>query len=1179
MAEESAGPRPSDFLLAWEEFRRQGLSVSAEDLCRDCPEQLDTVRRRLSALRAVYRALDADDAGARPGADELPTLARASGPADAAAVPGYEILAEVGRGGMGVVYQARHQRLNRLVALKMILAGGHAADPEHARFHREAEAAARLTHPNIVQIHEVGEAGGRPFLALEFVAGGSLAERVRGVPLPAPAAARLVERLARAMQYAHERGIVHRDLKPANILLQRSEVRGQRSEVKGQRSEEDTARSLSSDLCPLTSDLCPLTSDLCPLTSDLWPKITDFGLAKLLDADPGRTPSGAVLGTPSYMAPEQAQGREVGPAADVYALGAILYELLTGRPPFRAATPVDTVLQVLTDEPVPPRRLQPTTPHDLEVICLRCLAKEPRKRYASAAALADDLARFLAGEPIHARPVGFGERAVKWARRRPAAAALLLVSCAALVGLVGLMAALWRNAEDRAAAVQELAGAQKLLTARQDQLAGLERAVRQEGERLRAARTATRRALYIRDVQLARTALGRREIERLVRLLESHRPGPDQEDVRGFEWHYLWRLCHGGRPLPRGHSATVRSVRFTPDGRALATVDDAAVLKLWDVAAGKELALPAPTPGLVRALSADGLTLATGGADGVVKVWRRTTGQVARTVPAHRAAVSALNLTPDGRLLATAGRDNALRLVDLATGRVRALAEQGAPVTTLVFTPDGTALFAGQGDARWALWDVAGGRERFTSAGPGESWAGFSADGKLLATAARHGVTVRDVATGRVRAALTTRGGAWVTDQDFAPDGRSLAVAEGHPFNPLSAGSVRLLDLATGRPRWSADVPAGGAYSVAFAPDGATLAVGDTNGVVSLLTAATGAVRNEFIGHTQRIGALAFSPDGRTLASADYTGRVRLWATAAPPSPLTFQTPARHVLCLALTPDGRLLATGHENGRIEFWDPVTGQHRATLTGHVREVSRLAFSPDGRTLASSGVDRTVRLWDRRTHKQEALLQGHTAQVSCVAFSPDGRTLASGDHNHTANVKLWDLATRTVRLTLTGHTLHVWFVAFSPDGKVLASSSEDSTVRLWDVATGRLRATLPAHSRGLLSVAFSPPDGKLVAAGDWGASVKVWEAATGKLVADFRGHTGPILPVLFTPDGRTVVSGGTDGTVRLWDLATGHERFTFPGHHFTVGALAMTKDGGMLVSGGGDGLVRVYHAAAP
>jgi tetratricopeptide (TPR) repeat protein len=317
-------------------------------------------------------------------------------------VPGYDILAELGRGGMGVVYQARHTALKRLVALKVILSGDFASREQVDRFRGEAEAVARLRHPNIVQIHEIGEARGCPFFSLEFVEGGSLARRIAGTPQPPRPAATLVITLARAMHAAHQAGVVHRDLKPANVLLGRKPAAAETGE---------------------------------PTLEGVEPKISDFGLAKRLDGEGEHTRTGAIVGTPSYMAPEQAEGRvrDVGPAADVYALAAILYEMLTGRPPFKGATVRDTLEQVSTREPVPPTQLQPKLPRDLETICLKGLRKDARQRYATAEELAEDLQRWLDGRPILARPVPGWERALKWARRRPALAGLVAATLLALL--------------------------------------------------------------------------------------------------------------------------------------------------------------------------------------------------------------------------------------------------------------------------------------------------------------------------------------------------------------------------------------------------------------------------------------------------------------------------------------------------------------------------------------------------------------------------------------------------------------------------------------------------------------------------------------------------------------------------------------------------------------------------
>jgi serine/threonine-protein kinase len=383
-----------------------------EEVCSDCPELLPEVRRRWQRIRLVDAELDAlfPTPAPGPGTDtQAPWRLGARLPE----VPGYDVEGVLGRGGVGVVYKARHLRLKRPVALKMLLVGACATPAERERFLREAEAVAGLRHPNIVQVHDVGEHEGRPYFTMEYVEGGSLAQKLAGAPQPAREATALVATLAEAVQVAHQGGIVHRDLKPGNILL----------------------------------------------TADGTPKVTDFGLARRLEGSAGLTQSGTPVGTPSYMAPEQAQGksRAAGPAADVYALGAILYELLTGRPPFRGETAAETVLQVLFEEPVPPSRLNAKVPRDLETICLKCLHKEPHRRYATAAAMAEDLRRFQRGEPIVARRAGALERVGKWVRRRPAQAATLATSLLLAAALVGV--SLWlvgQRAHERDAVEAEL---------------------------------------------------------------------------------------------------------------------------------------------------------------------------------------------------------------------------------------------------------------------------------------------------------------------------------------------------------------------------------------------------------------------------------------------------------------------------------------------------------------------------------------------------------------------------------------------------------------------------------------------------------------------------------------------------------------------------------------------------
>jgi serine/threonine protein kinase len=386
----------------------RGERPTLEEYLRCFPDHAASLRwqfdlhQALAANSLIAASFNGEATRSRPvsgaGGGQVPTITPDGSippAAERVSLPGYEILGEIGRGAMGVVYKARHRALKRLVALKMILAGNHAGAAELARFRAEAEAVARLQHPNIVQIYEIGEHDGLPYLALEFVAGGSLAQKPQGAPVALRQAAGWVEALARAMHAAHQQGIVHRDLKPANILL----------------------------------------------TEDGTPKITDFGLAKRLDSAIAQTTTGTVMGTPSYMAPEQAEGkaREVGPAADVYALGAILYELLTGRPPFKGDTALDTIRQVTMAEPTAPRRLCPGVPRDLETICLKCLQKDPGRRYPTAADLADDLGRYLQDEPVRARPIGALSQWRRRVRRHPARAAAVVLGLLCLALLTWLV--------------------------------------------------------------------------------------------------------------------------------------------------------------------------------------------------------------------------------------------------------------------------------------------------------------------------------------------------------------------------------------------------------------------------------------------------------------------------------------------------------------------------------------------------------------------------------------------------------------------------------------------------------------------------------------------------------------------------------------------------------------------
>ncbi len=772
--------------------------------CGACQSSLERLTEAPAALRGPLSS--ARHSGPAPSELFLRRLTEMggharpfAGPIEVPVVPGYEILHELGRGGMGVVYRARHVGLNRTVALKMILAGDHAGPRDLARFKAEAEAVARLRHPNIVQIYDVGEVQGRPYLAFELVEGGSLVQRVRGAPQPARAGARFIEALARAIHYAHERGIVHRDLKPANILLA-----DLAAEIGPPSGAPSGARRLN----------------------ELTPKITDFGLAKRLDDEGPSSVSGEVVGTPSYMAPEQAGGRssEIGPPADVYALGAILYELLTGKPPFKGPTALDTVLQVLHEEPARPSRLpshlESPVPRDLEIICLKCLEKQPGKRYASAAELADDLGRFRRGAPVLARPVGPQERAWKWARRRPLIAGLWAVLVA--VALLGFAGVTWQWREAMLA---------------RDQALGEKRDKDAEREQAEDARNQARAALY--DSHVARSQLYWRvnDFPSAMRTLRLCLPGPGQLDPRGWEWHYLDGLYATDLFTLDSGRGTDGAVAVHPQGKWIASVNTGRrEVRLWD---GKREApaftLPASGTAHRLAFRPDGARLAVADNNGEVVVWDLAARRPVRNYPAHQKSIAGLAFSPDGQVLATASWDRTVKLWDVAHGTVRHVLEGHADrAHAVAFHPTRKRLATGDEAGYVRIWD--------------------SDKGKLAYPPLEgHKSAVYGLA--------------------FSPDGKHLASAG-------SNGNVRLWDLMVRPPRvvQSLTGNAGAVYSIAFSPDGRYLAYGGSDSTVRVWHLKMGVERIVFRGHTAAIESVRFTPDGRRLVSCcPQEGTVKVW--------------------------------------------------------------------------------------------------------------------------------------------------------------------------------------------------------------------------------------------------------------------------------------------------------------
>ncbi len=970
----------------------------------------------------------------------------------------YEILEQIGLGGMGVVYRARQLGLERIVALKMVRDDGPCTEADLNRFRAEARAIGGLDHPNIVPVYEIGEHGNQRFFSMKLIEGGSLADRLSDFAAEPRAAARTVAAIARAIDHAHQRGILHRDLKPANILI---DERGE-------------------------------------------PMVADFGLALREGAETVLTRSGVLPGTPAYMSPEQVNSAREGVtrATDIHGLGGVLYALLTGRAPFGGRTQWEILDRVRTTTPTRPRQFRRSLDRDLETICLKCLEKEPARRYASAADLADDLDRWFAGRPIRARRLGPIGRTWRTARRHPAIAGALVV-----LGVLGYYEgrALYRQTH-----------------------AAREQAFGDEQARRRAQAAADDWSARELTEAWRMWADGNLDSARLI--VERHRPRPGAADNRGFGWRLVDRVTHVGHEVARGHhwgaiysanfspdgktlvaagmdrivgicswdrpgdhhwtgdagyhANEVNSATFSPEGHLVASASDDQTVQIADVRSGRNLkALTGLGDEVVAAVfTPDGRRLISACRMGDVSIWDRGDWHRIHSFLAPNAArLQGLAVSPHGSLLAVAGGSGVL-IYDLATCKVERLPGPERQINSVAFSRDGNRLGgAGPGDSAW-LWqkgDWSHPREWDFPKDPPESIA-FHPGGRCVAIVGGRGIVhFLDPASGSLDQIITGHGRTWCVT--FSPDGRTVVTAG-------NDGLVKYWNPHRDGTHLTVTVPAGTVSSLAFSPDGNDVTTVGNHGQVFIHDARTGALKRSIpLDDEGPSQSLALSSDARFLVGES----------------------ASHRVVVRTLPGGNLQPLPIPPAR---WYAVAPGLRWVLAGTAEGAFRI--HRDGRSAAGSQQD-------------EGVLSGNVS----FSLSGDAALLSGPDSD-----RFWLCDLPSARLRSPSSPIEMGGIpchAFSSDGKLVATGGKSGRIVLWNTSTLEPIREHFHHPDAILSLAISP-DGRTLAAGDEDRTVTLWDVPTGRVLASFRFHAGPVRLVRFSPDGNTLASASPrpDGASELF-----------------------------------------------
>lgn len=1054
----------------------------------------------------------------------------------------YELLAEEARGGMGIVYRARQSRPNRVVALKVLAAGQFAAPNFVERFRVEAEAVASLNHPNIVPIYEVGEWEGQPFFSMRLIEGGSLAKRIAdGIGRGSlESVTKFVAKLARAVHFAHQRGILHRDIKPGNVLL----------DGEGE------------------------------------PHLTDFGLAKLVEKESSLTRTMAMLGTPSYMSPEQAQGegKELTTAVDVYGLGAVLYELLTGQPPFSGGTTFETIRKVIDTEPRRPSSICQHIDRDLETICLRCLEKKPTKRYGSAEAVAEDLERWLRKEPIQARPSTPVDRFGKWMQRNPRVAflALLLqlVLAAGLAGIATLSFRLVSANRDKEGVNRQLVGiirnfewqkVEELVETgkRGDALAFLSDFLRRNPH---DAVAATRIVSMLDRVSFPLPAMLPLRHGAAVESVSVSEDGRTVATAAADNNARIWNLETGELITIMPHGSKVNYVTYVAKDRYLLTRCHDGSSKLWDVTAKSEVldfrtGINARFP---PKLDADRTVVALTETIDTVQVWdlerRERSGGLLRT-PGR---VTQAAFGRDTNVIAVGSHDGQVLVWKVGEPRpITALKHLQYDVTGLDFSPDGKLLAVAVGFTV-TLWETQSWSKNgeFDVSDTQTLSIAFTPDGKhLISTAYDRPIKIWDVVS-RKLVGQPVEGGRPFCYFRISSDGTRLA-----SFS--QGGIVRMWDATSGLPLSDAFEHEGPVTDLIFSPDGKTIVTSSQDGTVQVLKVQAIASPKVFFQTRNRYPSACFSLDGtRVLGSTE--GKVLMFDRSGEPrgKPMPHADP---IFRMKLSPDGQNLVTVTWDGTARIWDMKTCEAHTPVLNHSGRLLDVAYSPDGRWVATASEDSTSRIWDANTGQPVSPLLASGGDVLGISFHPNSRMLLTCGVDGTA--RLWSSPEgEPIWAEPIRHKGIIWTAQFNPAGDRIVTASSDKSAMIWDAQSGRPLTQAMRHEQAVKGARFSP-DGKSVLTCSDDGTARLWNSSNGEAISQPMRHKAKIKVAEFSPDGTRVLTGSRDGVARLWDSATGYPVSEALQHGDAISCLQFSPDGRHFLSAADVDALRVWEVPQP